>query len=115
MFGLLIAVTLVIRPGITWASWWQRIYAYQILAYPVLKLVEAVTTTNFFIHTNKKKKKPTKEVILLLKDLMANHIIVNLVMKILSQLYQLLTYEYKIDLSRHMVFSLCFQTTIFSL
>ena len=62
----------------------------------------------------KKKKTPTKEVILLLKDLMANHIIVNLVMKILSQLYQLLTYEYKIDLSRQEVFGLCFQITIFS-
>ena len=111
---MLIAVALVVWAGITWASWWQRICAYQILAYPVLKLVEARTTTNFFIHTNKKKKKPTKEVILLLKDLMANHIIVNLVIKILSQLYQLLTYEYKIDLSRQRVFGLCFQTTIFS-
>ena len=68
----------------------------------------------FYSHQQKKKKKPTKEVILLLKDLMANHIIVNLVIKILSQLYQLLTYEYKIDLSRHGVFGLCFQTTIFN-
>ena len=90
---MLIAVTLVAWAEITSASWWQRIYAF-------IK--------------KKKKKTPTKEVILLLKDLMANHIIVNLVMKILSQLYQLLTYEYKIDLSRHGVFGLCFQTTIFS-
>ena len=67
-----------------------------------------------FFYSHQKKKKPTKEVILLLKDLMANHIIVNLVMKILSQLYQLLTYEYKIDLSRQEVFGLCFQITIFS-
>ena len=93
---MLIAVTLVVWAEITSASWWQRIHAYK-------KFIK-----------KKKKKTPTKEVILLLKDLMANHIIVNLVMKILSQLYQLLTYEYKIDLSRHMVFGLCFQTTIFS-